>query len=123
MTAILLLLNYANASLALPELIRSPSVSSILSTIFATAVVCIAGFVVGYAIARYARVGHEILWPFMLGVGMKNTGMALVLAGIVLEDKSLAIFAVLIFTLMQHLACGVCFRVVSRTQKDMSTEN
>jgi hypothetical protein len=38
---------------------------------------------------------------------MKHTGLALVLAGAVLENQPLAIFIIVLATLVQHLLAGV----------------
>ncbi len=43
----------------------------------------------------------------MFGLGMKHTGLALLLAGAVLAEQRLAILMIVLATLAQHLLAGV----------------
>ncbi len=43
----------------------------------------------------------------LFGLSMKHTGLALILAGAVLEDQPLAILLIVLATLEQHLVAAV----------------
>jgi hypothetical protein len=43
----------------------------------------------------------------MFGLSMKHTGLALILAGAVLADQPVAIFIIVLATIVQHLMAGL----------------
>jgi BASS family bile acid:Na+ symporter len=107
-TVVLLLLNYANAAIALPGLLARPDWSSLAAVTATTAAMCSGGFLVGWLLTVAAGVGHAARRSFLFGIGMKNTGMALVLAGMWFPDLPWAIVAVILYTLIQHLLAAAC---------------
>ena len=98
----LLLLNYANASMALPRL----SGEQTLPLLIATAAVAISlpavGWGVGWGLAPVARVSKRARLAWSYALAMKNTGLALSLADTALGDEPIAVVVILLSTLTQH---------------------
>jgi BASS family bile acid:Na+ symporter len=107
--AALLLLNYINAALALPE-IREASPSLLAATAALAAALSIVGLALGWALAWIIVVKPATRSALMFGLSMKHTGLALILAAAVLADQPLAILIILLATLTQHLAAGIVQR-------------
>ena len=100
---ILLLLNYINASVALPDIVGNfqPGILFVLAlTVLGT---CGSVFAVTYLATTWLRTPPPQARALWFGIGMKNTGMALVLAAIWLEDSPLALVAIITYTFTQHL--------------------
>ena len=53
------------------------------------------------------RLDAETRLALMFGLGMKHTGLALLLAGAVLAHERLAILMIVLATLAQHLLAGL----------------
>jgi BASS family bile acid:Na+ symporter len=107
-TAVLLLLNYSNAAVALPEMFANPNWTNLASVATTTVVMCSGGFLVGWLLTRAGNVEPSVVRSFLFGMGMKNTGMALVLAGMWFASQPLAIVTVIFYTLAQHLIAAAC---------------
>jgi BASS family bile acid:Na+ symporter len=105
--ASLLMLNYVNAALALPEVVKHSPLSVLLTTAALAAALSAVGLLAGWLIARAMRLDAETRLALMFGLGMKHTGLALLLAGAVLTHERLAIFMIVLATLAQHLLAGV----------------
>jgi predicted Na+-dependent transporter len=101
-----LLLNYINSAVALPHVLESPTSLLVATAILATALSAV-GLVCGWAIARLLRLTDESRAALMFGLSMKHTGLALILAGVVLREQPLAILIIVLATLMQHLLAGL----------------
>jgi bile acid:Na+ symporter, BASS family len=104
--AALLILNYTNSALALPKVLESPA-SLLAATAVLAAALGVVGLGCGWAIARLLRMPAETRTALMFGLSMKHTGLALILAGAVLNEQPLAILMIVLATLMQHLLAGV----------------
>jgi BASS family bile acid:Na+ symporter len=102
----LLLLNYANAALALPEVFAQSQASVLATTAFLAAALSAVGLAAGWLIARLLRQDADTRLALMFGLGMKHTGLALLLAGAVLAHQRLAILMIVLATLAQHLLAG-----------------
>jgi bile acid:Na+ symporter, BASS family len=105
--AALLLLNYANAALALPEVFQQSQLSVVAVTAGLAAALSAVGLAAGWGIARMMRLEPESRSALMFGLGMKHTGLALILAGAVLAEERLAILIIVLATLAQHLLAGL----------------
>lgn len=112
--AALLLLNYANAATALPSLVSEPDWALLATTVLAASTLPISGAVVGVVISRLARVARPARLAWAYSLGMKNTGLALGLAGVTLGDQPIAVLAILAVTLTQHAVAGAVHSVASR---------
>lgn len=117
--AALLLLNYINSVLALPKAYGWP-----FSLLFLTAVLAISlgavGIVLGWLIAWLLRLRPETSSALMFGLSMKHTGLALILAGAVLTNQPLAIFMIVLATLVQHILAGIVQWLLCRNSKGLA---
>jgi BASS family bile acid:Na+ symporter len=111
-TAVLLTLNYANAAVALPDLLAGPNWSALVAVAATTVTMCSGGFLVGWLLTRAAGVEQGAQLSFLFGMGMKNTGMALVLAGMWFASQPWAIVVIILYTLTQHVLAAICHQQV-----------
>jgi BASS family bile acid:Na+ symporter len=103
----LLLLNYANAAVSLPEVIAAPD-WDFLALILAVVVgMCILAFAAGWWVARALRAGRSQQTALMFGLGMNNNGTGLVLAASALDHLPTVMLPILCYNLVQHLIAGV----------------
>jgi BASS family bile acid:Na+ symporter len=105
--ASLLLLNYANAALALPEVLQQSRVSVLITTAALAVALSAVGLAAGWLAARLMRLDAETRLALMFGLSMKHTGLALLLTGAVLANERLAILMIVLATLAQHLLAGL----------------
>jgi BASS family bile acid:Na+ symporter len=109
---VLLLLNYANASLALPQVVADFHPQRLSWLVAVTLGVCATTFLSGWLLARAGRLEPAARHSLVFGIGMKNTGIALTLAALWVESQPLATVAIIAYTLTQHmLAAGYHARV------------
>jgi len=104
--AALLALNYLNSILALHKAGQSPP-QILLATVILALALGIVGIVLGACIAWLLRLRSETRTALMFGLSMKHTGLALILAAAVLSDEPLAIFMIVMATIMQHIVAGI----------------
>lgn len=112
--AALLLLNYANAASALPQVVAEPDWQLLSTTLVAAVSLPVAGLIPAWwAAGRFglSRRGR-VAWAY--SVGMKNTGLALGLAGATLGEAPITILAILAVTLTQHAVAGGVHSFASR---------
>lgn len=111
----LLLLNYANASTALPKVFAEPHWGLLGTTLVAAATLPVAGVLPAWSAAGLAGVSRRgrVAWAYSLG--MKNTGLALGLAGATFGDQPVAVLAILAVTLTQHVVAGMVHSLVTRS--------
>jgi BASS family bile acid:Na+ symporter len=102
----LLVLNYINSAVALPEL-GDVRPALLVTTFLLTAALSVVGLMLGWAIARAVRAPTSTRDALMFGLSMKHTGLALILAGTALPNQPLAILMIVLATLMQHLLAGL----------------
>jgi BASS family bile acid:Na+ symporter len=108
----LLLLNYANAAVALPRLSEQPDWHFLQVAIAFSAGMCLALFLGGWWLARllHATRGQRVSLTF--GLGMTNNGTGLVLASVALGQYPRVVVPILIYNLVQHLAAGTAQRIM-----------
>ncbi|TWT96900.1 Sodium Bile acid symporter family protein [Botrimarina colliarenosi] len=111
----LLLLNYANAATALPKVFAESHWALLATTVIAAATLPLAGALPAWPASALAGVSRRgrIAWAYSLG--MKNTGLALGLAGATLGDQPVAVLAILAVTLTQHMVAGGVHAWVARS--------
>lgn len=105
--AALLVLNYVNAALALPEVFQQSRISLLVTTVLLAAALSAVGLAAGWAIARLLGLAADSRAALLFGISMKHTGLALLLAGAVLAEQRLAILMIVLATLLQHLLAGI----------------
>lgn len=103
----LLLLNYANASSALPQAFGHPDWIFLVITFLSTTSVCVLSFGLGRLVAHWARADSTDELSLMFGLGMSNTGTALVLASAALPEHPDVIVPIVFYTLVQQITAGV----------------
>ena len=105
--ATLLTLNYANASLAMPQALEEGvSKTFLVSSVLAIALSSV-GVASGWILSRLLDSDHPTSIALMFGFSMKHTGLALVLAGQVLHTEPRVILMIVLATLLQHVVAGV----------------
>ena len=104
--AVLLLLNYSNASLSLPKALAEPDVDFLALIALVVALLCAAAFGSGYALARLFRSGRDETVSLMFGLGMSNNGTGLVLASMALADHPQVMLPIIFYNLVQHLVAS-----------------
>lgn len=109
----LLLLNYANAAAAVPQLLADGITHSALTVALWSVLLCLAVFAVGMVVGRgLAADDVSQRLAFVYVTGMKNTGAALVLATTLLDGRPLAVLVPVFYTLAQHLTAALIDRWV-----------
>jgi BASS family bile acid:Na+ symporter len=110
---VLVLLNYSNASLTLPQAVAQPD-PDLLGLILGIAVaLCVTTFACGYLLARIFRTGRDLMVSLMFGLGMNNNGTGLVLASMALADHPKVMLPIIFYNLVQHfLASAVDFALL-----------
>ncbi|HET6375490.1 MAG TPA: bile acid:sodium symporter, partial [Methylocella sp.] len=104
--AALVLLNYSNASLALPAIISQPDPDFMAAMIVLVLALCAAAFGSGYFLACHCRAGKKDKASLTFGLGMNNNGAGLVLASTLLTDHPEVMLPVIFYTLVQHLVAA-----------------
>lgn len=104
--AILLLLNYINASVALPSMQSQIQLAGLGMLALAAFLTCLAGLgtarLLGWATGCSPQVKVALDYALM----MKNTGLALALANDILATQPLVVLPLFAATLIQHLVAG-----------------
>ena len=104
--ATLLTLNYANASLAMPKVFGSEGPTTIVLSALLAVSLSLLGIASAWLLARLLRLSRSSLIALAFGLSMKHTGLALVLAGEVLQQEPRAILIIVLATLLQHIVAG-----------------
>jgi bile acid:Na+ symporter, BASS family len=100
--AALLLLNYINSALALPQLAEFSSQLLGMTATLAIALAAV-GLALAGLIAFVLRLSNKAASALFFALSMKHTGLALILAAAVLADQPLAILLIALATLAQHV--------------------
>lgn len=104
---ILIILNYSNAALALPQAFSEKRYGQLLIALTSVAIMCSGLLAAARLLNRWNHWPRELATSVSLGMSMKNTGTALVLAGSVLTPGSMAILVIVSYTLVQHMLVSV----------------
>jgi BASS family bile acid:Na+ symporter len=111
---VLLLLCYANASVAMPEVVSRPDWDFFALVLVVVAVLCLAAFAAGWGLGRLLQVGQAQRRSLMFGLGMNNNGTGMVLACASLAGLPEATLPVLVYNLVQHLVAGAVHRYLGQ---------
>jgi BASS family bile acid:Na+ symporter len=117
----LLVLNYSNAALALPQVVRRPDWDFIALTLSITAAMCAGAFATGVAVARALRAKPADRIALTFGIGMNNNGTGLVLAASALADHPLVLPPIIFYNLVQQIVAGALDAIHRRRSR--STED
>lgn len=116
--AAIVLLNYANASLSLPGVLRQPDPDFLLLMIFAVFSLCLTAFAVGFLIARFGRADRRETASLMFGLGMNNNGAGLMLASTTMADHPGVLLRVILYNLMQHFVAALVDRLMFQERNE-----
>ncbi|MBB03716.1 MAG: hypothetical protein CMJ47_13815 [Planctomyces sp.] len=125
----LVLLNYANGSVSLPEVVRGGE-GRLVSTSFLTATaLCALLFAAAWVVGRLCRLTMRSRLSVMYSTAMSNTGVALVLSTTILPQAEALHLVVIFYTLLQHIGAGIvdqldyCWRRVHLADSGRSLTN
>jgi BASS family bile acid:Na+ symporter len=110
----LLLLNYSNASVSLPQTIADPDWDFLAVILAVVVTLCVLAFAAGWLIARWLKADPAQQVSLMFGLGMNNNGTGLVLASMALADHPRVLLPIIFYNLVQHLVAGCVDWVLSR---------
>jgi bile acid:Na+ symporter, BASS family len=114
---ILLLLNYSNASTALPQAFGNPDVDYLAFIGGSTFVLCVGAYGSGWLLSQCLKVNKSDQASIIFGLGMHNTGTGLVLAMSQLSAHPAVLLPLIFYTLMQQVIAAVIDRRLFRTSQ------
>jgi BASS family bile acid:Na+ symporter len=112
--AVLLVLCYSNAAVALPKTLAEPDWDFLVVMLAIVTGLCIAGFGAGLVVAAWLRTSAAGRASLMYGLGMTNNGTGLVLATTALAHLPDVALPVISYNLVQHLVAAAFQRVIAR---------
>ena len=113
-SAVLLILNYSNASVSLPQAVRNPDLDFLAVTLAIVVSLCGLAFAAGWLLARLLKATPAERTSLMFGLGMNNNGTGLVLASMALAGHPRVMLPIILYNLVQHLVAGLVDRLVTR---------
>jgi bile acid:Na+ symporter, BASS family len=111
---VLLLLNYSNASVSLPQAVADRDFDFLAVTLAITTGLCFTAFASGYGLSRLFKVDQADRVSLMYGLGMNNNGTGLVLASLALPSYPRVMVPIIFYNLVQHLVAGSVHEVTGR---------
>jgi BASS family bile acid:Na+ symporter len=111
----LLLLNYSNAAVSLPQTVAEPDWDFLAVTLAIVVSLCVLTFMSGWGIARLLQTDAAQRNSLMFGLGMNNNGSGLVLASMALADHARVLLPIIFYNLVQHLVAGTVDWFLSRS--------
>ncbi len=103
---VLLVLNYSNASISLPQAVRSPDLDFLLVTLTISTSLCVVAFASGWLVSQILKVDRSEKAALVFGLGMNNNGTGLVLASMALADHPRVMLPIIFYNLVQHIVAG-----------------
>lgn len=113
-SAILLALNYSNASVSLPQAVVHPDPDFLALTLAIVVCLCALAFTAGRWLSRVLRATPSQCTALMFGLGMNNNGTGLVLASLSLADHPRVMLPIIFYNLVQHVMAGIVDRLACR---------
>jgi bile acid:Na+ symporter, BASS family len=115
--AVLLLLNYSNASLTLPGVVAQPDLDLLVVILLISFGLCVTAFGAAYLLGRALQVRRDGLVSLMFGLGMNNNGTGLVLASMALANHPQVMLPIIFYNLVQHLVASLVDSALLRTAR------
>jgi bile acid:Na+ symporter, BASS family len=106
-SAIILALNYANASLSLPDVVARPDPDFLAIMIAAIFTLCVISFGAGYLLARIARADRQETASLMFALGLSNSSAGLALASTAMPDHIGVMLTVIFYNLVQYFVAAL----------------
>jgi len=110
----LLLLNYSNASVSLPQVVQNWDLEFIILIGVTMGFLCILGFYAGWILPRFLRISQSERIALTYGLGMNNNGTGLVLVSSVLGSLPLVMVPIIFYNLGQQIVAGFFIRRIDR---------
>lgn len=114
---VLLALNYTNASLAMPQVFERAAPKSILICAGMAIALQLVGVAAAWVMSRTMSLDEPSAIALAFAFSMKHTGLALVLAGEVLESEPRVILLIVLATLLQHILAGIVDWTMERMKR------
>lgn len=111
---VLLLLNYSNGSISLPQAVADRDLDFLAVTLGITAGLCVTAFASGSGLSRLFKVDQADRISLMYGLGMNNNGTGLVLASLALSSYPRVMVPIIFYNLVQHLVAGTVHKMTER---------
>lgn len=111
----LLLLNYSNASVSLPQTIANPDWDFLAVTLAIVVALCVIAFGTGWLITHWRASSPAERTALMFGLGMNNNGTGLVLAAMMLAGHPRVLLPIIFYNLTQHLIAAFVNATLNRT--------
>jgi BASS family bile acid:Na+ symporter len=102
----LLLLNYVNGAVSLPQAVANPDWDFLAVTLGIAVGLCVLAFASGWWLAGWLRSDEAQRTSLMFGLGMNNNGTGLVLASVALAQYPQVMLPIIFYNLVQHLVAG-----------------
>ncbi|MBK9305701.1 MAG: bile acid:sodium symporter [Nitrospira sp.] len=113
-SVVLLLLNYSNGSVSLPQVVADRDFDFLAVTVGITTGLCVTAFSSGYGLSRLFKVDQADRVSLMYGLGMNNNGTGLVLASLALASYPRVMVPIILYNVVQHLVAGGVHEVTGR---------
>jgi bile acid:Na+ symporter, BASS family len=110
----LLVLNYSNGAVSLPEAVADPDWDFLGMTLAAALGLCVAAFAAGWGLGRLLGAGAGQRAALTFGLGMNNNGAGLVLASVALGAYPRVMLPLLFYNLVQHVVAGAAAALLGR---------
>ena len=114
----LLLLNYSNGSVSLPQAAADRDYDFLAVTLAITTGLCLAAFAAGYGLSCLFKLKRAERMSLMYGLGMNNNGTGLVLASLVLASYPRIMVPIIFYNLVQHLVAGTVHMVAEKKWRE-----
>ncbi|MGL4513731.1 MAG: bile acid:sodium symporter [Lacipirellulaceae bacterium] len=114
----IVLLNYANASAALPRIVDQGAWGQALAALAAATLLPVVGAVCGWRLAAAMALPRHACVAWSYALGMKNTGLALGLLDAAAGDYPGAVLVILLSTLTQHAVAAATHGLTTRAAGD-----
>lgn len=111
---VLLVLNYSNASVSLPQAIADRDVDFLAVTLGITTGLCLTAFAAAYWLSCVFKTDLAERVSLMYGLGMNNNGTGLVLASLAVASFPRVMVPIIFYNLVQHLVAGGVHEVIGR---------
>jgi BASS family bile acid:Na+ symporter len=118
---VLLLLNYSNASVSLPQALAERDYDFLAVTLAITTGLCLALFAAGHGLSQLFKLNRAEKVSLMFGLGMNNNGTGLVLASLALSASPNIMVPIIFYNLVQHIVAGTVHEVMSRRENNLDT--
>ena len=117
---VLILLNYSNAALTLPDVAAHPDLDFLAITLVIVIALCLSAFATGFLLAHIFQADRKDTVSLMFGLGMNNNGTGLVIASLALADHPQVMLPIIFYNLVQHLVASLVGIAVFRRQPAMT---